>query len=302
MSRTGPTSLFRFVQVELPWSLGPPDGRYLVREPGSLVQRSGPPAAGAPDPAPAPPTHVIVLATLGASRRRGPLGRRSRRAEPEPAPGPVQVCRATLIDAEPLPGAQAARSWLRSAGERELEAGIRVLNRALQAYRLASYDPWLRTFARGQAIAARVGFGEGEQVADGDWAEARELVAPPPPRSRRRRLAPQARLAATLAGRVNALACEELALRARLDLEEGRNREAALQLLAALDAALAELPADPAADVLAGRVDELHALREGVAEAAAGALSGDGSGGETIVAGALGRLEAALRARAALTG
>ena len=60
-------------------------------------------------------------------------------------------------------------------------------------------------------------------------------------------LRPQARLAAVLNGRERPLACEELTLRARLDLDHGREREAALQVLVALDAALAELAADPQA-------------------------------------------------------
>ena len=65
------------------------------------------------------------------------------------------------------------------------------------------------------------------------------------PRAAQRRarvLHPQARLAAVLGAREPMLACEELALRARLDLDHGREREAALQVLVALDAALAELP------------------------------------------------------------
>ena len=69
------------------------------------------------------------------------------------------------------------------------------------------------------------------------------------PEGRRRRsriLAPQARLAALLGAREAALACEELTLRARADVDQGRPREAALQLLVALDAALAELAADSA--------------------------------------------------------
>ena len=54
-------------------------------------------------------------------------------------------------------------------------------------------------------------------------------------------LRPQERLAAILGGRDVALACEELALRARLDADAGRWREAAFQLRVALEAAIAEL-------------------------------------------------------------
>lgn len=287
-------SLFRFVQVELPWSLGPPDGRYLVRSPGASEA-----------------THVIVFATLGAPERRRLAARRSRPAAPGPPPTPVATGRATVIDAEPVGDPQAASGWLRGAGEAELEAGLLVLNRALQAYRVASADPRLHTIDRRQALVARVGFGAGEQVADGDWTEARELAAPREPaasrepagpgarRGRRRALAPQARLAAMLGGHSDALACEELALRARSDLDEGRPREAALQLLAALDAALAELPRDPAAAAIGERIAELEQARGAVAGAAGAALQTAGWDGEPEVASALHRLEAALRARAA---
>ena len=104
------------------------------------------------------------------------------------------------------------------------------------------------------------------------------------PEGRRRRsriLAPQARLAALLGGREAALACEELALRARLDLDQGRPREAALQLLVALDAAFAELAADARAGELSGRLEELRGQREPVAAAAQAALSGPLSAAQT---------------------
>ena len=77
---------------------------------------------------------------------------------------------------------------------------------------------------------------------------------------------PGERVAAVLGGRDVALACEELALRARGDLDHGRVREAALQLSVALDAALAEL--EVWRERLAPRLDELAELRPGVRAAA----------------------------------
>ena len=126
-----------------------------------------------------------------------------------------------------------------------------MLNRALHAFRLVTFDPYLQPVGRRQAIVARVGFGAGEEVAAGLWTAATELTVPQGRRPRARLLAPQARLAAVLGSREAALACEELALRARMDLDHGRPREAALQLLVALDAALAELSADPGGAQLA---------------------------------------------------
>jgi hypothetical protein len=178
--------------------------------------------------------------------------------------------------------------------------GLAVLNRALHAHRIATADPRLHGAGRSDALVARLGYGAGEEVADGKWTDARELIDPGPRRRRTRIPAAQARLAALLTARQRALTCEELALRARLDLDEGREPAAALQLLIALDAALAELPADPAAPELAERLAELRGLRDGVAGASGAALEGSfGPSEREATAFALGRLEAALRARVA---
>lgn len=284
------TPLFRFIQVELPWALGPPDGRYLLRRPDAL-----------PD---AKPSHVLALATLGApERRRLQRIRRQPEVQLEPEPTPVSTSKATVIDvAEPMAGADAAREWLSGAGEDELEAGIAVLNRVLHAFRLITEDPYLHAVARGQAIAARIGFGAGEQVADGLWTDARELPHSQRRQRRSRVLAPQARLAAVLGGRESVLACEELALRAQLDLEHGRDREAALQVLVALDAALAELAADPlAGGAIGDRLEELREQRDAVTAAAQAALAGPLEDDQrSSVVFTLSRIVAALRARAAL--
>jgi hypothetical protein len=102
-----------------------------------------------------------------------------------------------------------------------------------------------------------------------------------------------------LTSRERALVCEELALRARLDLDAGRGREASLQVLVALDAAVAELQADPTAQELASRLGELREQRDAVAAAAQTALAGPVSNAELeAVAHVLSRIEAALRARA----
>jgi hypothetical protein len=279
-------SLFRFSQFEFPWGLGPPDGRYLLRA-----------AAAAADSAPA---HVLVLATLGAPERRRFASKRQHQAQPEPEPVPVTTGRATVIDvSKPLPDAARARSWLSQAGENELDADLAVLNRALHAFRLVTADPYLHPVRRQQALVARIGWGAGEQVADGLWSDARELAVLSGRERRSKVLQPQARLAAVMNGRERPLACEELTLRARLDLDHGREREAALQLLVALDAALAELPADPVAALLAERIDELRAQRDAVTAAAQAALAGGLSEAQReTVAFTLGRVEAALRARA----
>lgn len=287
MSAPGsPDPLFRFVQVELPWALGPPDGRYLLRR--------------ALDPPEAPAAHVLVLTTLGAPERRRRFAREKRQAEPEPEPTPVTTGRATVIDvAAPLPDAGSAQTWLKGAGDDQVEEALGVLNRTLHAFRLITADPALAPIARAQALVVRVGYGAGEQVADGLWSDARELLDSAPRTRRLKVLQPQARLAAVLGGRERALVCEELVLRARLDLDQGRDREAALQLLVALDAAIAELSNDPATHALDERLMELRELRQPVTDAAQAALAGSLVAEQLqAVAHTTARIEAALRARA----
>lgn len=285
--------LFRFVQVELPWRLGPDDGRYLVR-----------------DAEEDEPVAILVLRTLGApERRRLPrLGQRRPRAAPaapRPDPTPVPTTRATVIVTDrPLSGPEPAVRWLGGLGAdgaaEAAEDGLAVLNRALAAQRAATQDPYVREVELGQALVVRVGFGTGAQLAEGRWTDAVEPPSPGGGRGRRRRvraLAPQERLAAILGAREIVGPAEELALRARLDLDQGRERTAALQLGVALDAALAELGGDGA---LTNRVEELRGLRPDVQAAAAAALAGDVPAEARVTVGAaLERLEATLRARAA---
>ena len=279
--------------MELPWQLGPPDGRYLLRQVGGT--ESAPSRESAP-------SHVLVIATLGATERRRLTVRRARQAQaqPEPDPTPVPTGRATVIDVgEPLQGEAEAADWLSGAGEAELAFDLTVLNWALHAFRIATADPYLNPVAREQLIVARVGYGLGDEVADGLWTAARELIARERRQRRSKVLQPQARLARLLGGREQPLVCEELALRARLDFDHGRTREAALQVVIALDAAVAELGGDPQMESLESRVEELREQRDPVGDAAQAALAGPLDQPEVDAVGfALGRIEAALRARA----
>ncbi len=205
-----------------------------------------------------------------------------------------------MIDVgDPLADENRAAHWLKTAGEEQLADHLVVLNRSLYSFRLVSEDPYMNPVGREQLLVARVGYGAGEQVAEGLWTDARELVLPTRRQRRSRVLHPQARLAALLGGREQPLASEELALRARLDLDQRRDREAALQLLVALDAAIAELAGDPQAAALESRIEELRDQRDSVTEAAQAALAGPLDEAELdAVEFALGRIEAALRARA----
>jgi hypothetical protein len=235
-----------------------------------------------------------VTTTLGAPQRRL-LGNRPRPAGTEPAP--VPTARATLVAANSFDSEADAAAWLKAAGEVDIDEAIVVLNRVLHLQRTAAADAFVREVARAQALVARVGYGEGEEVAHGRWTEATTFPVPREPRTRRAAaLRPQERLAALLSGRDVPLAAEELALRARRDLQSDRRREAALQLRIALEVALAEL--EPWRDELGERLAELRDARGVVANAANAALQG-GIDDETAaeVERVLERLESALRAR-----
>lgn len=296
-----PEALFVFLQMEFPWVLGPPDGRYLLR-----------------DGADGEPERVVALDTLAAGRvdaarrheagtapwlsRRSPGARRERPAEAEPAP--VSTTRVTVVDPVPLSAEAQARAWLADLDrERDVQAAAAFVNRLVHAHRIAAADAYVHEVSPAQALVTRAGWGEGEQVAHGQWLHAVEL-APLPGRGRGRRrdrswaLRPQERLAALLGGRGAALLCEELTLRARLDLDQGRPRHAAVGLDSALAVAVTELSAEQRQD-LALRIAELDSLREGAAAQAELALSGQGAPEEDLLEHALGRLEAALRARTA---
>jgi hypothetical protein len=212
----------------------------------------------------------------------------------------VTTGRATVIDVgQPFAGEAEAKAWLGAAGEDELAADLAVLNRTLHAFRLVIADPYVTSVGRHQTLVARIGYGVGEEVADGLWTEARELLVPERRQRRKAVLHPQARLAALLGSRERELVSEELALRARLDLDQERYREAALQVLVALDAVIAELAGEPLAERFADRLAELRDQRDPIAATAQNALAGplDQEDLETVVF-ALARIESALRARA----
>lgn len=282
-----PDRLFRFVQFEYAWPLGPEDGRYLLRE-----------HAGED------PHHVLVFAswptvTQRRSRRWG------REPEPQNVPAETGLSRATLVETTAVDD-EAGKAWLDALDpEGAVSEALRVLNDAIRAFRAVSADPVVREVTAQQALTVRAGYGAGVEVADGAWTAARDIPAEADKQSRRRQarlaaLRPQERFAAVLGGRDAVLACEELALRARLDLDQNRPREAALQAHLALEAALAEFAAFRGEQGLDRRLGELSEFRDAMAAAANEALQ-RGPSAETVasVEGAVEKLEALLRARAA---
>jgi hypothetical protein len=306
-----PQQLFVFIQLEFPWALGPADGRYLIR-----------------DSANGEPERVVVLGMLeagrqslstppaprwsGASMLRGVRRARSMPTGPEPAL--VATTRVTVIDPLSLAADNQARAWLAELDrEREIGAAVTMVNRVIHSHRIAAADPYIHEVSAAQALVIRAGWGEGEQVADGRWLHARALPSPGghgsgvrsvgsrrgPGRDRSWALRPQERLAALLGARGTPLLCEELALRARQDLDHGRLAHAALELDRAYTLAVPEMQAEGRQD-LAIRIAELEQLRPGVQDQALLTLAQNGDAfDEEVLTHALERLEAALRARTA---
>jgi hypothetical protein len=153
--------LYRFVQFEYPFPLGPEDGRYLIRE-----------HAGED------PHHVLVVAGWETSVTRR-ARRRGRDQESLRVPAEVGLGRATLVDATVVSDEQ-ARGWLEAAAGPEADAtvdeGLRWLNFALRAHRAASADPGTVDVTAERALVIRAGYGEGFEVADGNWTAARDLT------------------------------------------------------------------------------------------------------------------------------
>lgn len=273
--------LFGFTQLEFGFLLGPADGRYMVRT----------------DPGEKPET-VLVLSTLAAPERRRLRGRRGKVVERADAEA-VPTSRATVVRTDPFPTTDHAEVWLsaiRDDSERrdnELDRAIGILNGALRAYRVARADPHVREVSPDQALVTRIGIGSGDDAVAGMFKQAWELPHAGVARPKRSMEAPDERFAALLSGRESVLACEELVLRAGMDIRAGRRREAALQARVALEALLAELP-----QLASDRRAALEADRKAVGDAANAALRGDLSDElADALEASITRMESALRAR-----
>jgi hypothetical protein len=262
-------ALFGFAQLDFAGALPLGDGRYLARSSDEEPRES-----------------VLVVQTLGAPAPVRRRRRRPRATEAGPQPSSLPLVRATAIRAfAPFEEEGEAERWLDEATEAEdtidmlLDDGAALLNRALHAQATAAADPQGRELAPERAVAARIGFGSGEEVAAGDFTSAREVDPRAGAASRRRQrqedLRPQERVAAVLGGRERIDACETLLLRARADLDAGRDREASLQLRVGLEALLEELKgalSDPAHEEDMASLTERRAQ---AGEAANAALYGE---------------------------
>lgn len=207
------------------------DGRYLIRN--------------------GPSETVLVTETEGAlppARRRRRRPRKSTRTE---APVTVAITVATVIlAAEPFENASNAESWLGRVSDPDytgeiLAEAARTLDRVRAAEAAAAGTPFGTPTSLDQLLAARIGYGEGEQVASGRFLEAFDVDARGGTGDRKReragRTGSTARTAAILAGRDPAAACEVLVPRVRLDLEAGNLAAARLMIAVAVSATISEL-------------------------------------------------------------
>lgn len=248
--------LLPFVEFEFTHGLGPAEGRYVVRPPGSSSAPVASPGAstGVVPTLPVGSADVLLVRVDEAPAARRPLLRRGRPtpAAPGEPPAAVPVYVVSLLFAtrafEQRAAAVAAMEQWRAdaASARPLvDEALAVLNRAIRAYRAAAADPYVVEVTRGDARAVRVGFG-GADLVRGEWDDAVVLPASRGPRmGRAERLRPTEIVADVLAARKTILDGEDVLLRAVLDLEQGRSDVAAAQLDLAVQLLLAE-PAGPA--------------------------------------------------------
>lgn len=254
-----------------------------------------------------------MVQTIAAPPRPARRRRRPKDAEAAAPPAELPLARATAIRAfEPYESPEEAAAWLARATVNEntiddaVDTGIALLNDALHAQALAAADPHTTTFTPERAVAVRLGYGSGDQIADGAFSEAREVdvsATGSPRRRRQEELRPQERVAAVLRGRERFAACEPLLLRARGDLDSGRRREAALQLQVGIAALLAELPQALDDDDHRADIAALEERRPAIEAAADRALTDDlDPESETSVRETLELAERVLRRRRVLGG
>jgi hypothetical protein len=262
--------LFPFVQFELTHAIGPPPGRYVLgprERPADEAQAEG--VGAAPSAYLTGVTRgvasadLIVLCLLGAAgaRQAGRLARRRAREEGADAGlQDVAVLRASFIRAStPFADRRDADRFvdeLSDGGERageHVERALRAINEMIRAHRAAGPDPYAVELTPEDARAIRVGYGGGQEVANGTWLRALSLPTARIGRvSRAERVRPTEELAAALAGRAPVMEGEDVLGRVLLDLDQRRPRAAARQLDAALALLIAELRA------LAGDVGAAH--------------------------------------------
>src|ERR1700761_7461912 len=155
------TPFFGFAQFDFAGSLPLADGRYLARRESDDGES------------------VLVVQTLAAPPRPSRRRRRPRDADAAAPPAEVAMARATAIRAfERFGDAAAAATWPAAATSSEeataavVETGIGLIAEALHAQAIAAADPAAAMLTAERAVAVRVGYGSGEETAEGTFSAA----------------------------------------------------------------------------------------------------------------------------------
>jgi hypothetical protein len=157
----------------------------------------------------------------------------------------------TVIRADqPFESESAAEDWLDRLDDSDftgeiLDDGVATLDRARSVHAASAALPFGTPTEIGAILAARIGYGEGEQVASGRFLEALDVDARGGTAEKRRerlaRTGSLARSAAILGGRETVTACELMVPRIRMDLETGNDAAARLAIAGAVGATVSEL-------------------------------------------------------------
>lgn len=195
----------------------------------------------------------MILETEGALPPARRKRRRPKQSARTDAVTHVSVTTATLVRAyEPLGTESEAQAWLAQLEEDEftqglLDEALAALDRAFAAEAAATGRPFAESPSIDQIVNARIGFGDGDRLANGRFLEAFDIDArggtASPRRERQSRTRPIGRIAAILGGKDEAMACEFLIPRVRADLDAGRVYTAALAIETAVRATVVEMDA-----------------------------------------------------------
>jgi hypothetical protein len=255
---------FLFVQFEFTHAVGPHAARYIVERgssqpagrlpadgesPRTLIETRNEDVAGVSRRIGA--ADVLVVGVVPAPAMRPRLLRRARPIEDSTAPATVPLSLVTFVKGTmPFDDEREANRRLETirASEEHQDAyvaeALDVLNLAIRAYRSGAPDPYAVEVTRRDARCVRIGYGQTQDVQDGQWRAALELPPPRGPRAGRTlRLRPAEAVAAVLSGRATVLEADDVLARALIDLDNHRTRAAAVQLGAALKLLPGELAA-----------------------------------------------------------
>jgi len=199
------------------------------------------------------------------------------------APVTVTITVVTVIRADqPFESESAAEAWMNQAMDSEftgelLDDAISTLDRARAADATGSGVAFGTRTGIGSLLTARVGYGDGDQVASGRFLDALEVDARGGSSEKRRerlsRTGSLARTASLLGDREKPTACEVMVPRIRLDLDTGNSAAACLAVGPAISATISELEFaledddhEKDLDLLEDLLPGLHQIGEAAAE------------------------------------